>query len=153
MTLWPHFDPCISGFQNDIILATGWVEQRRPVWLSQTRIVQRNPPRSRQAVTDRPTMDPPLTSAGTPGSAGQGQVDERIFMSLFSEPARLRRSLAASSCLAGAWGRTTLHKCRFMKTPAVSSLINPCEEPDDLRCPAEPQEQVRQSSATTTFTH
>lgn len=65
------------------------------MWRSQTHIGQQNPPRSRQAVTDRPTMEPPLTSAETPGSAGQGQVDERIFMSLF-------RSLPVYG---GAWQR------------------------------------------------
>lgn len=150
MTLWPHVDPCISGFQNDIILATGWEEQRRPVWLWQTRIGLQNPPRSRQAVTDRPTMDPPLTS-GTLGSAGQGQVDERIFLSLCG--GAWQRPPVWPGPGPGARGRTTLHKCRFMKTPAGSSLINPCEEQDDLRCPAEPEEQIRQSPATTTFTH
>lgn len=42
-----------------------------------------NTPRSREALTDRATMDPPLTSAKTLWSGAQGQVDERIVMSLF----------------------------------------------------------------------
>lgn len=58
------------------------------MWPSQTNTGRQNMPRSRQAVTDRATMGPLLTSAKTLWSAGQGQVDERIFMALL-EPACL----------------------------------------------------------------
>lgn len=62
----PHLDPFISCFQNDISLATeeqqARQEQRSSVWRSQTNTGQENMPRSQQAETDRPTMDPPLTS-------------------------------------------------------------------------------------------
>lgn len=85
----PHLDPFISCFQNDISLATedqqAWQEQRRSVSQSQTNTGNENMPRSRQAETDRATMDPPLTSAKTLWSTGQGQVDERIFMACFGD--------------------------------------------------------------------
>lgn len=50
---------------------------------SQTDAGQENMPRSRQAETDRATMDPPPASESTPRSVGQGQVNEGIFMARF----------------------------------------------------------------------
>ncbi len=84
MARCPHLDPFISCFQNDISLATedqqAWREQRGSVCGSQTNTGHENMPRSRQAETDRPTMDYPLASVSMLWSAGQGQVDEGIFM-------------------------------------------------------------------------
>lgn len=55
------------------------------MWQSQTNTGQENMSRSRQAVTDRATMDPPLTSAQTLWSASQGQVGMWIFMAHFGD--------------------------------------------------------------------
>lgn len=89
MVYRPHLDPFISCFQNDISLATedqqASQEQRHSVSRSQTNTGNKNMPRSWRAETDRATMDPPLTSAKTLWSAGQGQVDERIFMACFGD--------------------------------------------------------------------
>lgn len=63
---WPTA-PFISCFQNDISLATedqqARQEQKSLVSPPQTNPRTENMPRSRQAETDRATMDPPLTSA------------------------------------------------------------------------------------------
>lgn len=81
----PHLDPFISCFQNDISLATedqqAWQKQRRSVSWSQTNTGQENMPRSQQPETDRATM----TSVKTLWAAGQGQVDDGIFMACFGD--------------------------------------------------------------------
>lgn len=80
------------------------------MWRSQTNTGQQNMPRSRQAVTDRATMDSPLTSAKTLWSAGQGQVDECIFMSLFGDCLFIEKP---GSVLLSGWGLRLDHTAQM----------------------------------------
>lgn len=76
-------------------------------------------------------MGPLLTSAKTLWSAGQGQVDERIFMALFG--ACLFIEKPGSLLLSG--GLRLDHSAQMQineRAPLFYPVINPCEEADDL---------------------
>lgn len=123
------------------------------MWRSQTDRGRPIIPRSRQAETDRATMDPPLTSAKALWSAGQGQVDERIFMSLFGACLFIEKP---GSVLLSGRGLRLDHTAQmqiYERAWLHFPVINPHEEADDLGCPAECQKRKSDSLHRRQFSH